>query len=212
MEKINKKRKFRAKGIAETYMYISDVPPELSISKAQLYLEEHASIWAGEHFKSDVRVKVVVSEGSLKVNILVGSLAAYNIVAGYGSFRTGIDYLVKDSQHFSEHVIESFKQDENISSDAIRRTERRLGIPGKIQRFYKALDKINSQDLSHNQRTETVEELKDEFLIIIELLEDERDRDAFMEELPNEIKPLPNQPLPPPIIGALSIGREREDE
>lgn len=203
-----KKRKTsrpRSKGIAETYIHITDVPRGLSKDKARRYLEQHVYAWAELNFKNTVIVKVRVEEGSLKVWVLVGGLALFNFVANYGSFRSGIDHLVSDARAFSEYVIEHFSEDENIPEEAVLRAERRLGVPGKIQRFLKSLDKLNSPDIGQNQRQERLESLREEFMEILELLDDPRDRGLFLKQVPPSISQQSNIPFPEPIPGVISL-------
>ncbi|EOX3395697.1 hypothetical protein ACPFUL_003660 [Vibrio cholerae] len=203
--------KSRSRGIAGTYIYIKDVPDGLSKEKIKLFLDEKVSHWAESKFKTSVRVVVEVEDGSIKVKIGIGAVALYTMVVNYGSFRTGIDYIVKDARAFSEYVIEQTKAQEHIPDGAISRTEKRLGVPGKIQRYLKEIDNLNSHDLSHNERQEKLEELKEEFLNIIELLEDDRDRDSFAQAVPVHCKPPIDQPWPDPIYGAFTLQSYRDE-
>ncbi len=61
--------------------------------------------------------------------------ALYIGIGQYGSFRSGIDYIAKDSKRFSNTVIEQFIATQKIDESVIFRTERRLGIPGKYNGF-----------------------------------------------------------------------------
>jgi len=176
------KNKFsRVSGIASTYIHLKDVPHELTLKQALLYFEKTARHWAKEQFDSDLSIDVLVEEGSLVGRIVLGGVTIYGLIAGYGSFRSGIDHIVSDGRAFSSHVIYQFEQDYNIPGDAVVKTERRLGVPGKIQRFFKHLDQLNSIDLSHNERESEIEKLHEEFLKIIELLSDDRDRTIFQQ-------------------------------
>ncbi|MDH7943469.1 hypothetical protein QGM61_06520 [Pseudohongiella sp. SYSU M77423] len=207
-----KNRKPRSRGIAETYIHIKDVPSDLSKEKVQQYLKQHAWIWAKKNFKHPVIVKVRVEEGSLKVWVFVGGLSLINFVSDYGSFRSGIDQMVSDAKAFSSFVIEHFSHDEDIPDQAVIRAEKRLGVPGKIQRFLKSLENIDSQDLTHNERQVKIQDLRDEFLVIVQLLDNPRDRQLFMEQVPDNIKQTPNIPLPEPIPGVLSLDVIRNEE
>ncbi|MEC6831200.1 hypothetical protein VXS06_05400 [Photobacterium toruni] len=205
-------KKSRSRGIAGTYIYIKDVPDGLSKEKIKFFLDEKVSSWAEAKFKTSVRVVIEVEDGSIIVKIGIGAVALYTMVANYGSFRTGIDYIVKDARTFSEYVIEQTKAEENIPNDAISRTEKRLGVPGKIQRYLKDIDKLNSLNLSHVERQERLDGLKAEFLNIIELLEDNRDRNAFAEAIPMDCKLPINHPWPEPIYGAFTLLPFRDEE
>lgn len=210
MESKRKKRRSRAKGIAETYIHIKDVPVSLTKNKVYLYLQEHVKVWAEKSFKNKVYVKISIEDGSLIVKVLVGGLALASLVAPYGGFRSGIYYIVRDSRNFSNMVIDNFKQDEHVADQSIIRAERRLGVPGKIQRFYKSIDKLNSTDASHNQREEMIDNLKDEFISIIELLEAEEDRKLFVSELPENIVSQLPQTFPTPIAGSITLNDPSE--
>ncbi|MEJ1372717.1 MAG: hypothetical protein RPU41_03205 [Candidatus Sedimenticola sp. (ex Thyasira tokunagai)] len=185
MKKKSNKRRSRAKGIAETYMHIKDLPESLTKDEARLYLQKNIHIWADKNFKNKVFIKISVEDGSLIVRVLVGGLALANLIAVYGSIRGGIDYLVKDSRNFSGTVIENFKKDAHIQDQSIIRAERRLGVPGKIQRFYKKLDKLNSTEYSHNQRQDMIDDLKEEVISIVELIDTPQDRGLFIAEVPD---------------------------
>jgi hypothetical protein len=214
MKREIKKRHSRARGIAETYIHIKDLPGSLNKESARIYLNEHIYSLAEQHFKGKVYLEVTIEDGSIIARVKVGGQALMILLATYGGIRAGIDYLVDDSYQFSDTIIERFIEDENIPDQAIIRVERRLGVPGKIQRFYKKLDKLNSHDRSHNQKKEAIDELKEELISIIELLESDKDREVFLSELPEYITPDPDSPLPEPIRGAITfnIYRNEEDE
>ena len=144
------KRKSRSRGIAETYIHIKTVPRSLSASEVNEYLNKYARSWAMDYFGSDVQVEIAVVEGSLKIRILVGGILLFNLVSNYGSFREGIDTIVDDARSFSEFVIEQFVHHEHVDQDEMYRLERRLGVPGKIQRFLRDMDGLNSPELSAN--------------------------------------------------------------
>lgn len=186
MGKEKRIRKSRSRGIAETYIHIKTNSSKLSREEAKAYLEKNVQVWVKEHFKKPVTIKIRVEEGSLKIWIYIGG-TLFTLVAGYGSFRSGIDYVVSDSKAFSKSVIEHFKDEENVPPEAVIRAEKRLGVPGKIQRYYKKLDNLNALNRSDSDRTVFIEELKEELLQIILLLECEEDRQLVIENSPAEI-------------------------
>lgn len=204
----NSKNKFsRVSGIASTYIHLKDVPRGLTLEEAHAYLERTARKWAKLQYNREFEVDVLVEEGSLIGRIVLSGVTIYGLVAGYGSFRSGIDHIVEDGRAFSNHVIDQFENDYHITDDAVIRAERRLGVPGKIQRFLVRLDGLNSDDFSQNDREIEIEKLQKEFLKIIDLLPNEQDRLIFVEAVnsePNEAGELidwqpPNIPLDWPI-------------
>lgn len=205
MELKRNKRHARAKGIAETYIHIVNVPEKLTKIEAYSYLQNNINKWAEESFKNKVNVKISIEDGSLIVRVLIGGIAIVEFVSNYGSFRSGIDQIVKDAYWFSNTVIEHFKDDKHIPDESIARAERRLGVPGKIQRFYKSMDKLNSTQYSHDQRQELIEDLKEEFVSIVELLETEEDRELFTAEIPQTLISQFPETLPNPIRGSITL-------
>lgn len=197
------KRKPRSRGVAETYIHIKDVPRDLSVSEVNNYLDKRARNWAITYFGEKVQVDVEVVEGSLKVKLLVGGIILFELISNYGSFRQGIDAIVHDAKAFSDFVIEQFVEHEHLDDDDLYRLERRLGVPGKIQRFLRKLDTVNSADLNAGDLDALTETLRDEFLSIMELLADDADRQMFSDNVGNEEINPPYQPWPDPLPHAL---------
>jgi len=179
-------KKTKSHEIAETYIHINyDYElKQKSHSEIKLYLETNAQEWAKKYFKQPIAIAITVEDGSLKTWITVAGLI-YAGVAGYGSFRSGIDYMVKDAKSFSNYVIEQFYQYENTPDEDIIRDERRLGIPGKIQRLFKKSDKLDK--LNNYDRDELVEELRQELTSILDLMDEQKDRELLLENVRDEL-------------------------
>lgn len=144
-----------------------------------------------EFFK-DIEINAVTIEfdkGSLKAKIVLWALAINTFVANYGSFRSGIKDLISDSQTLSAWITERFKHDPHIADQDIIRSERRLGVPGKLNDLYKRVDSIqrNAANLSPNQVRQRLDEVKQEISDIAVLLE-ESTRQRFIENFPDAIK------------------------
>jgi len=75
-------------------------------------------------------------------------------------------------------LIDNFFDETSIPEDEIYRLERRLGVPGKIQRLFKEIDclKRNDQFGTLDENSSNREKLKKEIFKIFEEIEDERDR------------------------------------
>jgi hypothetical protein len=82
---------------------------------------------------------------------------------------------------------------------------RRLGVPGKIQRFLKKLYRIDDQNVNAEERIAFVDELKDELLDILTLLEHQRDRELIIDQTPKMIRDRLPENLPKPVEGALDL-------
>ncbi len=105
-------------------------------------------------------LEVKLREGSEIVDVLLyGTLA----IQGYGGFRSGIDYLVKDAKKFTELVAPRARKLIGKNEDY---KERRLGVPGQINRLFKMCDMINQElvefeNASWAPDAERVDELKE---------------------------------------------------
>lgn len=141
-------------------------------------------------------------------------------VSNYGSFRQGLQQIISDSQHFSENVIEHTKQNDNSYRINTERTERRLGLPGRLKR---TLDRItyleqHIDDLPHNQVRRELTELKQDLSNIINSL-DMQERNSLEQFLPNDLRnslPAPNDRGTQEMINRYAIKEEEirltEDE
>ena len=101
-----------------------------------------------------------------------------------------------------------FIEESKVSKEKVFRLERRLGVPGKIWRIFKRIDNLStgshisqtiqigdgkpglviSQRLISGQYEDEIENIKKEIIQIIELLENQKDRELFIESLPNDFK------------------------
>jgi hypothetical protein len=125
--------------LAQTYIHLTVEASPQQISRTLEYIQYLGAVSAQDHFQQEVELDVRLEEGSLKGWLtVVGSL--YLILSNYGSLREGIDYAVKDSKEFSAWVIDQFRSEVPIEPDDLYRTERRLGLPGRIQRLYPMLE------------------------------------------------------------------------
>ena len=115
-----------------------------------------------------------------------------NLNTGYGSFRSGIDYLVKDAKKFNEIVVSNLVGTLDIPKHEFYRIERRLGVPGKIQRLLVRIERLSNI-------TEELERVKSEIINILKKLPDEEDRKMFIKALPEPISPTLPQSLSSPV-------------
>lgn len=128
--------------LAQTYLHLLVEPTQRQIEETQSYVLFLGALSAKEHFGQEVQLEIRIEHGSLKGWLtVIGGL--YIGLSNYGSLREGIDYAVKDSREFSAWIIEKFKHEVAMPPEALYRTERRLGLPGKIQRLYPLLEETS---------------------------------------------------------------------
>lgn len=202
-------RKIYAKGLGGPYIHINRPLTKNNYYSFKEIIQKSLNIELENWNKYDVTVHVDITDGSIKIKVVLGAgLALFNIVGVYGSYRSGIDYIVDDIRNISSSVIEHVIADENIDQEEIIYKARRLGIPGKIQRYLQKIDRLDDTDVNHDQRSILVSELKDELNDILTVLEHDEDRNQLIEETPAIIKERVSHILPQPIPGQLDLRYE----
>lgn len=131
--------------LAETYIHLSIDASEEFARESEDFLYSIARSIAYEIFEQDTQIHIRFEDGSWKTWIAVAG-AIYIGIGQYGSFRSGIEYLSKDARKFSNTIIEQFIDREKVDESVIYRTERRLGMPGKLHRLFKKIDKLKEYD------------------------------------------------------------------
>lgn len=187
--------------LAQTYLHLVVDPSERQISDTLGYVQYLGAISAKEHFHQEVELELHFEQGSLKGWLtVVGGL--YLGLSNYGSFREGIDYAVKDSREFSAWIIEKFKTEVPMPPNALYRTERRLGLPGKIQRLYPLLEETSSliggRDKAEAQKR--LKQVQDQLTAIAADLSDSGENqvlERIEEMIPAPIRDRLPQPQPP---------------
>lgn len=184
--------------LAQTYLHLIVAPSERQISETLEYVQYLGAVSAREHFRQDVELELRLEQGSLKGWLtVVGGL--YLGLSNYGSLREGIDYAVKDSREFSAWIIEKFKSEVPMPPTTLYRAERRLGLPGKIQRLYPLLEEasnlIGGRDKVEAQRR--LKQVQDQLTSIAAELSDSGETQV-LERIEGMIPaPIRNR-LPPP--------------
>lgn len=183
--------------IGETYIKFDFEYSEINKSKIKEAYLSQIGLTSKEYLKNEQLYKISIEfeKGSLKTRIIVWSSAIYMGIANYGSFRAGVREIISDVKQFSEIVINRIDNDPNINENDIIRTEKRLGLPGRLQELYIRIDNYerNINNLSNMQQQAELNSIKTEIASIIELLS-EPDKQAFLNELNNNY----SQNLPQP--------------
>ncbi len=144
--------------LAQTYLHLAVNPSPRQIVETSAYLQYLGANSANEHFRQEVELDFRIEQGSLKGWLtVVGGLSV--ALGNYGSLREGIDYAVKDSREFSEWIIKQFKSEVAMPPEALYRSERRLGVAGKIQRLYPLLEETTDL-IAGRQKAEALKRLQ----------------------------------------------------
>lgn len=181
--------------LAETYIHLSIEPDSVFKSDAAAFLSEIAKPISIDLFEQNTRIELRFQDGSWKAWLSVAGVI-YLAVGQYGSFRSGIEAIVKDSRQFSNIVVERFIDHKTLNSGEIYRIERRLGVPGKIERLFKRLDRFQ-QYASPNEITAICDEtraIKKHIIDIFKMLDHEEDKKLFTDFIGTRLSRIEHRP------------------
>lgn len=134
------------------------------------YLLYKGKVYAKEfyhkEFLSDVLYFAVeLEDGSLKSRLRIFGTISTRALIAFAGISAGIDYIIRDSQMVTEHIVQDIVNEQSIDPNLIVRVERRLGIPGKIKRLYNNIEriKINRQNLTENQQQNIINRISKQY-------------------------------------------------
>lgn len=174
--------------LAETYLHLDINLDETEKSKLKNYLLSKAPIYSEGFFNQELEFAIYVEDGSVKI-WLAAAGALYAGIASYGSFRTGIDYLVKDAQAISERLFEDVKQS-GISYQQVTNFQRRLGVPGQIKRVLQKIKRLekNGQSLSKENYKIHMQSISGALERISKNLDHQQDLQLLRENIPQQLR------------------------
>jgi hypothetical protein len=189
--------------IAETYFRLAIRLDRRDRIELSSYLNDHAIEYAAGLFAQKPEFIIRIEEGTIKGWVTVAGVIAIAI-SQYGSFRSGLDYLIHDARAFSERVRDDICGS-GLTRNEIIRFERRLGVPGKLSRVMQRFDYLDAHatTMSPKEYRESLTAAKRELQEIIGLIDDEAERECVLEGLKSSLPPrLPlNDQGPEPRVG-----------
>lgn len=132
---------------------------EVPLQEAERYLEELTSKYANLIYDQQTKIYVRLQEGSLKVTLaVVGAL--YIGIGQYGSFRSGIDYMIKDAKSLKSLVTSEIVKNGMSEADIIESKKMHCD-PDKIRRVLLAIDRLESkQELSKSDLNKEISKIR----------------------------------------------------
>jgi hypothetical protein len=116
---------------------------EINIKEAESYLKKITSKYADIIFDQNTEVYARLEDGSLKVNLaILGAL--YIGIGQYGSFRSGIDYMIEDAKSLKNLVTSEIVKNGLNEADIVE-SKRSHCDPDKIRRVLLAIDRLESK-------------------------------------------------------------------
>lgn len=172
--------------LGETYIKFDFEYSDLSKSRIKNAYLEQVGLLLPEFPNAKERLKVSIKcdNGSTKTRIIIWGTAVslYVGIGNYGDFRSGIREIISDVKSFSTYVIDHIVGDPNINRNNIINTQRRTGMPGRINQLYEDVDRLeqNINDLSSSQIKAELQEIKREISNISVVLS-QQDRISFLQ-------------------------------
>jgi hypothetical protein len=120
--------------VAEPYLHFFNVDftPRLE-ERLTPFIREQAGKFATATFRFEFNISIEVGSGGIKIWIKVTAGSLTTLFLTYGSFRQSVDYAVRDSRYFTEHVVTPIIHKIQSMHPTPFRFERRAGIPGMIK-------------------------------------------------------------------------------
>lgn len=116
---------------------------EVPLQEAERYLEELTSKYANLIFNQKVVIHVKLEDGSLKVVLAVVGIL-YIGIGQYGSFRSGIDYMIKDAKSLKDLVTSEIVKNGMNEADIIDSKKSHCDSD-KIRRVLLAIERLESK-------------------------------------------------------------------
>lgn len=171
--------------LAETYFRLAIRIEDSDREKLEAILEGIARNAAQGLFSQETEISVTLREGTLKgwIKVIGGIYAA---VAAYGSFRSGVDYLVHDGQKFS-NAISSTIENSGIAKSEILRIEKRTSVPGKLHRALSSVEAV--RELKGASRGRFLDQARVDLSYALARSTNDQDRVLIAQNIPPEIQP-----------------------
>jgi hypothetical protein len=130
--------------IAEPYARYSNTLPASELERAAANLLNFADEITRSHFADryqqfEVTVAARVEIGSTRTWITIAALV--HALIFYGDIRQSVDYLIKDGQHLGRLILAGVPGAIGLHPYSAEREERRLGVPGKLQRLFASVER-----------------------------------------------------------------------
>jgi hypothetical protein len=147
----------------------------------------------------EVNVEVTFKEGSLKSYLTIAGVI-YAAIAGYGSFRSGIDYLYTDIKRLSETLVSESPFITQTRNQQIIRTEARMGMIGNLKNIVNQLRQLESEigSIEVEKIIARIEEVTRDTERLLRQVNSQQDSAYLIQELAETMSRLPDQcPYPP---------------
>ena len=185
-----------------------DIPfYEIDEHETEQYVSSIVKSYSELIFDQKIELHVRVHEGSVKIYIALTG-AIYLAIGQYGSFRSGIDYMIEDAKNLKGLVVSQLIKNGVSESDVVS-TRKLHCTPDKIRRVLLSIDRLESQkNISRESLLKELSKIKSSVNNICHWL-DEKDIGLFASSI--DPKYLPDNPWIPEIAKQYKINAREED-
>tara|TARA_Y100000588_G_scaffold379297_1_gene461244 strand:- start:1847 stop:2476 length:630 start_codon:yes stop_codon:yes gene_type:complete len=176
--------------LAGIYLHIDLELSEEDKLHAKDYLTEMVSAFCETLYRQNVKLSIELHDGSIKVWLSIAG-AIYIAIGQYGSFRSGLDQLIKDS-HTVKNLVVNTLYKEGLSRELLLHEKRLISAPDKMRKILLKIDRLEKKIQSLSP--EEIQKEKSRIIKSIEKLAHEvnsKDIDIFIAELPSKYHPNP---------------------
>jgi hypothetical protein len=187
--------------LCQAYVHV-ELPEGITdeqLEEIKRHLVQFANLRGKFFVYQDVLVDVEFREGSLKAYVTVAG-AIYLAIAGYGSFRTGIDYLYTDVKRLADSMVAEGLFMTKAKHEAIRRTEARTGVVGSLKILVDDMNVLEASlgQISVEEAARRIKKIKDDADVLLVNVRSDEDVANIQAELGDFADKLPERcPHPP---------------
>jgi len=131
--------------------------------------------------QQNVEVRIHLEDGSLKIYISIAAFL-YIAIGQYGSFRSGLDYLKKDTQAIYQTITKDLKKN-GLSKDHIKKKKINSGVIDKLKRLIIRLEKLEGSNTEDHKTQREIVNIRRYTEKILYDVGGQKDRDFIVAEL-----------------------------
>jgi hypothetical protein len=187
--------------LCQAYVHV-ELPDDITEERLE-EIKTHLTQFADSRGKffvyQDVIVDVEFREGSLKAYVTIAG-AIYLAIAGYGSFRSGVDYLYTDVKRLADAMVAEGLFMTQAKHEAIRRTEARTGVIGSLKILVDDMNVLEASigQISVDEAARRIKKIKDDADVLLINVRADEDATNIQSELGDFVDKLPERcPHPP---------------
>ena len=180
---------------------------DIDKKETELYVTSIVEKYANLIFNQNLHIHTEVYEGSVKARIvLIGAI--YMAIGQYGSFRSGIDYMIEDSKSLKGLIVRQLIKNGLLEVNLISAKRIQCSVD-KIRRVLQSIDRLESKKgITKEQTQKELSKIKTSVKNICKDL-DERDVGLFASSIDSKYIP-ENTPIPQ-IAAQYKVNAREED-